>query len=720
MIMSRIAAWMSERLGVAANLVAFCICAGIAFVRNDNALFYSFDGVFTLLADHNQRLNSNGMFEFSNDFLQGIGGIGFLIDFRVIPFFWPLNVIADPLMAKLAVYILVAAAVFLSAYGLTRLLSANRLAAIVAGWWLGLIATPVSPAPAIFYPILYSSPVFVLVVVWPLLAFWFTNAIGRGAVLVDVLLGVVLFGLLLFLLGGAPFFVPIVAVGMLPYLALTLAFVRSRRELWRKALVLAAVLVAAAALRWPWYLLGLFRYTAPSTFPDDFTVVYKSAIYASIMFQQQPFGWNGPVLVVAAVAGAILSIRRVTGVSSAAAWTLLATVGVLLILGAVIPNVRWILPPSLYPEVAFWPLYAAFAAIALVTAARLVGTQLSRFTSLRLANIRWEWLLPLPGAASAFAIAQLYPPSISGFPYPPGSPPIVEVLRKNVALGPQAEFRGRVATIPPVDPQGRDAWVQQFSQASEVAAVTGNDHMAVGLWYNLVPTLFAYNQFISPAFHALIKRALQSPPLVHQRNITVISTPHLRVLELLGVRYIVAPASDNSLGSLRQVETVGGKSWHLTELTGANLASYSPTNVLIRPDLQSALDIVLDDSVDLAQTAVVYRGIAGPLVRAESTSLSMVNGDLRLSGASAGRSLIVVPLEYSHCLELRPIRGREAGTDVSLQRVQGILTGVVFEHKVDVVLAFRTGPLHNPLCLFEDYQDFKKLLATVPPAGSRQ
>jgi hypothetical protein len=48
---------MSASFGVAFSLVAFCICAGIAFARNANALFHSFDGVFTLLAEHNQRLN---------------------------------------------------------------------------------------------------------------------------------------------------------------------------------------------------------------------------------------------------------------------------------------------------------------------------------------------------------------------------------------------------------------------------------------------------------------------------------------------------------------------------------------------------------------------------------------------------------------------------------------------------------------------------------------
>ena len=51
--------------------------------------------------------------------------------------------------------------------------------------------------------------------------------------------------------------------------------------------------------------------------------------------------------------------------------------------------------------------------------------------------------------------------------------------------------------------------------------------MSVGLWYYRMPTLFEYNQFLSPIFHALIKRALQRPPIAHQRNITILTYPNV-------------------------------------------------------------------------------------------------------------------------------------------------------------------------------------------------
>jgi hypothetical protein len=43
-------------------------------------------------------------------------------------------------------------------------------------------------------------------------------------------------------------------------------------------------------------------------------------------------------------------------------------------------------------------------------------------------------------------------------------------------------------------------------------------------------------------------------------------------------------------------------------------------------------------------------------------------------------------------------------------RIDGLLTGIVFERHLDAVLSFRIGPLHNPLCRWEDYREMKVML----------
>ncbi len=246
--------------------------------------------------------------------------------------------------------------------------------------------------------------------------------------------------------------------------------------------------------------------------------------------------------------------------------------------------------------------------------------------------------------------------------------------------------------------------------ASQLAEATGNDEQSVGLWYYQIPTLFEYNQFTSPIFHALVRRALQRPPLSHQRNIIVLTHPDSRVLRLLGVRYLFLPHGGSAIGEPRATENTVGQEWDLLELAAPNLATYSPTTIEIGHNLASALDFIMDDSIDLTKSAMVGEEIGGPLTPLQSSSLSMTGGDLHIVARSDGHSLVIVPLEFSQCIELRinPV-GPETSW-VKLLRVDGILTGIVFEHRLDAVLAFRTGPLNDPLCRWHDYQDAKAML----------
>jgi hypothetical protein len=241
--------------------------------------------------------------------------------------------------------------------------------------------------------------------------------------------------------------------------------------------------------------------------------------------------------------------------------------------------------------------------------------------------------------------------------------------------------------------------------------------MSIGLWYYRIPTLFEYSEFTSPAFHALTKRALQRPRVAHQRNITILTYPDTRILQLLGVRFLIAADPVNPVGDKRASETVPDHNIVLFELTSPNLATYSPVHTEVRHDLESILDFVMDENVDLTKSALVGRKIDGPLVPLQSSSMSMVNEDIRVNARSTGLSLVVVPLEFSNCIELRNEPGVPSSSKPYLLRVNGLLTGVVFDRELDARLAFRTGPLHNTSCRWQDYQDF---LGMLPKRGAMQ
>lgn len=693
-----------------ANLAVFGVCAVLAFARNINALFYHYDGSYMLVDARDQLSFGQPFFEYTNNFLQSIGNIQLPQNARLLFFLWPIGWFSNPQLAKVASYLILAGALFLTAYGLARLLSQSRAVAVTAGWILAFAATPFVPRP-FFYEIFSVAPGFAVIAVTPVVIFWLVTVTGRSAsLLADAAIALGLVGLASYLLAAASLALPILAPAAAAYVVLALLLARRRSELVRKLAVLAAVLIVAGLLGWPWYALGLFLDTAPNLFPNDYTTVYHDETYASVLFHGLSTGWAGPLLVAWSALGAVLSLRSVNFDLRASAWMLLALIAAFFGAGialAVLP--RWILPPPIYLEIAVWPLYAVFAAIAALSICNFAAEGPAQ------AKLRWghairpKWIvLPALFVLAAFLVLRKPPtPSVNSFP--PQITPIVTILKANIAIDSSSAFKGRIATVMPIA-QGRgDAWEQQSLAAAEWAKLAGNDEMSIGLWYYRIPTLFEYNQFLSPAFHALVKRALQRPPLAHQRNITVFTYPDARVLKLLGVRYVLMPRPDAALGELRATEDRGGEPWGLIELPKPNLATYSPTSVETRRDLASALDFVADDKVDLTARAVAQDDVRGPLTPARSSALSMTGKDLHVVADSDGRSLVIVPVEFSHCIELSETHHR-AGGGPALLRVDGLLTGIAFDRHLDAVLSFRFGPLRNALCRWQDYRDMKSML----------
>ena len=76
--------------------------------------------------------------------------------------------------------------------------------------------------------------------------------------------------------------------------------------------------------------------------------------------------------------------------------------------------------------------------------------------------------------------------------------------------------------------------------------------------------------------------------------------------------------------------------------------------------------------------------------------------------ACPGRSLVVLPFEFSHCLEAQPLSA-DAETP-RLVRVNAIETGVLFNERVSAPIRYFAGLFHNPACRIRDSRDFPSLL----------
>ncbi len=145
----------------------------------------------------------------------------------------------------------------------------------------------------------------------------------------------------------------------------------------------------------------------------------------------------------------------------------------------------------------------------------------------------------------------------------------------------------------------------------------------------------------------------------------------------------------------------------LYEVPDPNLGNYSPTEVRRLGDAGEFIKACRSEEVDFRKVAFAERDVEGPLTESISSSMSFERSGIRVSAKSSGRSLLVLPVEFSRCMEVRQSKGEP----VEVFPVNLVATGVLMEGEVELFLAKRFGILGNPFALLEDAHDFGKILA---------
>jgi len=240
----------------------------------------------------------------------------------------------------------------------------------------------------------------------------------------------------------------------------------------------------------------------------------------------------------------------------------------------------------------------------------------------------------------------------------------------------------------------------------------GNMFQLTDLWNSNIPTLEDYGQWLTKQMFVF-----NSDLLANQEDIvdrTGVAT-HLykfapRVLAMLGVRYIVSdgaldnPSVTEVLTETSPVETT--LRLYLYEVQNANLGNWSPTKVVIADDYASAVSYVERIQSD---SVVLLEPIALPpnLVSAHQARLTAMKGGYHITARSAGASLLILPVQFSHCWQLMV----EPGNKSSIFRANMVQTGIFFRDKIDAELRFGFG-LRNSSCRRHDADDMYKYFST--------
>jgi hypothetical protein len=364
-----------------------------------------------------------------------------------------------------------------------------------------------------------------------------------------------------------------------------------------------------------------------------------------------------------------------------------------------------------------YPIFVIFAVVGFLAAARWVFSKTSLAVDRqRMGIAKWRTKLLaggwptiaaiVLGAALFILFARVTQRTPAGWRYPPSRPPLIELLASQVRFRSGDIFRGRYLdmsitmplekkSVPNSSPLAYGMMVSAFDHAVK----TGNDLTLQGPRYYDIPVAAEGNRMNTPAsalFHSVLLVNSGDRERIDYRIITHFNE---RLFRLLGIRYVLSHRALDGAKLLDVAQLPEGTA--LYEIREPNTGQYSPTEIAIAPQWREALERIATSDFDPQRTAIVRDAWIGgaPLVTGKA-EITRTNRGYRIIAHSPGRSLVILPFEFSRCL----IATERQGT-AKIGRADFFLTGMLFEKDVDVEIQLRFGPFENSGCRLADLQD---------------
>ena len=689
---------------IALPFLLFLVFAELFLLRAPH-IFIGFDGGYVLDLALRQLHSGSDLLALNGDFLSGLGHIYYPANFKLFPSFWLLYWIRDVDTAKAAVLAGILIELLFAAYLFARTAGLSRPLAVAAGALLCICLFPFHGVGYVFSLVPLVPHIGTSIAVTLLMAVCFAH-FGRA----PVREGWPWAAAFLALLAWCVFATITALVIASCFLALTTLgtclFAAGKEERMRKAALLGIAALLFCGLGPALFLAGLLLDSVPSLFPGDLEDNVTSRGSVSIFFHRAAYGITGPLLVVSAAIGAAWSVLKGSRPERIFAGVLLVFFALLAAASITMYLTRtWRGPAPLYLEVVVIPLYAVFAVKLVSRLWDLIGGLAIRvLPALRVAMPIPEILVSSLAIAVPAYLVLTGSTANYGFSYPPSGSPITNVLEKSIALRKGDEFKGRVATLTGRSIATPAGWNDQHGADAIRVRIIGNEHRVTGLNYFHIPNLFPYGPSLAPGFYLLSRALLARPEDKPMRNVTVLRKIDPKALGMMGVRYFITDTeSDQPAALLRRIRSGDSESLLLYEIGNVNVGQFSPTVPQFAGSINDAIRLLKSPEFDPRRNVVIHRALPGTaaLLPARDASLVFEGPTLSFKAASDGPSIVLLPVDYSHCLEVETL----AGPAPILFRANVALTGILFDKQVEVRLLHRTGPISNAACLLYDRKD---------------
>jgi hypothetical protein len=730
---------------VSIYFVALIAVSVFAFRTNEACLFFDWDGVAwnTKMGYFHQFASS---FPFTSvDPLQGMLNLFYSAYADGLPHEMLWSALFSSPINKVATHVVYAAYLFASSFLLCRAVGFDRTVSIAVAVAMPLLTLPYFYDTAIIDPVYALNPNYLYTLASLVLStalFWFVDARSWRKFLI---LTVAILALLVIACRALPYHSTLMVLGGVPFWIGALFGDRDLRTVGARMLSGFLILIGISATGLLNYIYALGAYNINAFFYNEvrelpssgevgrFDLLLQLSDLHDVMVHSEPF-------VIAGLIGAGLIARRgnprpmrVFAVAYICSVTLFVIVHTAFAGHGwqQLTGLRYKGPPisrMLYFLLPFCIVFSVVAAFGVLHGlSRAVARVNTYFAAKRggchpgplpltrhpASSLVRGCLILLLGTTAALALRNNPGVGVEtcGRPYfsPLRETPITAYLRERIGIHPGSTFNGAVATF--YDTRGKSStqWADLVTADWVIWSQTGNDMRSVGLWRSGIPTLLDANAAITPTYFLMTAELLARPTDKHLRFLVVFTQPEPRALALWGVRYLI---TDYPLGFATErlqmeVQVTNPPYFNtplrLYELPEANVGNYSPTGVVGAGNAAETLALMRLPEFDGRRTVITDTAMQGSFTPATGISLTVVRGGVDLRASGGAESLLVLPIQYSHCWQI------ERAPGVSLFRANLLQLGVRFSGAIEAQLRFKFGPFWNSSCRLDDVSDMHRL-----------
>lgn len=289
---------------------------------------------------------------------------------------------------------------------------------------------------------------------------------------------------------------------------------------------------------------------------------------------------------------------------------------------------------------------------------------------------------------------------------------IVDYLVPRVALDLDKNFNGSVATFTGVRQPENPVWVDNVTTDWHLWYRTGNDMRTIGLWQYRIPTLYQANIATTPQYFLTVAEFLAQPTDKQIRTFFGITRPNEKMMSLWGVHFVITDRL-LSFGTQRlemPIELTSPPLYNspirLYEMAEPNLGNYSPTEIVTAKDAKETLAMMKRPDFDGKRMVVTDADLRGNFTPARDASMTLIDGGLLIQATSDGDSILVLPVQYSHCWVSEAQR---QDTGVTFFRANMMQLGVRFSGRLSAEIKYRFAPFWHSHCRVEDARDAERL-----------